>query len=114
MLNFIFRLCITAIVSIFLEYVLEGVHFSSWRSALVFALLLAILNISVKPLLKIIGLPLNMVTLGGFSLIINTIVILIADYLHKDMHIDGFGWAFIFGICLSTLSWIVQKLTDID
>lgn len=111
MIKFILHLVVTACSALILsEYILRGVHFSSLGSAVVFALLLAVLNATVKPILKIIGLPLSLVTLGAFSLVINAVVILVADALNDGMRVDGFVWAFVFSILLSLLTWVLQKI----
>ena len=79
-MNLIIRLLVTAVVAFFLTKILSGVHFEGFSTAIVFAIVLGILNLIVSPILKILGLPLTILTLGLFSLVINALVILIADY----------------------------------
>ena len=89
-MNLIIRLLVTAVVAFFLTKILSGVHFEGFSTAIVFAIVLGILNLIVSPVLKILGLPLTIITLGLFSLVINALVILIADYFIDGMTIDGF------------------------
>lgn len=104
------RLFVTSIVAFFLTKVLSGVHFDGFTAAVVFAVVLGILNLIVKPILKLIGLPLTIITLGLFSLVINAVVILIADYFVDGMKVDGFLWALIFSIALSVLTSLINGI----
>ena len=109
-MNLIIRLLVTAVVAFFLTTILSGVHFDGFSTAIVFAIVLGILNLIVSPVLKILGLPLTIITLGLFSLVINALVILIADYFIDGMTIDGFWWAFIFSIALSLITSLVNGI----
>lgn len=109
-MNLIIRLLVTAVVAFFLTKILSGVHFDGFSTAIVFAIVLGILNLIVSPVLKILGLPLTILTLGLFSLVINALVILIANYFIDGMTIDGFWWAFIFSIALSIITSLVNGI----
>lgn len=109
-MNLIIRLLITAVVAFFLTKILSGVHIDGFATALIFAIVLAVLNMIVTPILKILGLPLTIITLGLFSLVINALVILIADYFIDGMNIDGFWWAFLFSIALSVITSLLDSV----
>ncbi|MBS1571722.1 MAG: phage holin family protein [Bacteroidetes bacterium] len=109
-MNFIIKLLVTAAVAFGLTYFLSGVRFDDFKTACIFAVVLSVLNVFVKPIFKIIGFPITIITLGFFSLVINTIITLIADYFVDGMHIDGFWWAFIFSIALSFFSSIFASI----
>ena len=109
-MNLIIRLLVTAIVAFFLAQILPGVHIEGFGGAVIFAIVLGILNLIVTPILKILGLPLTIITLGLFSLVINAIVILIADYFIDSMTVDGFLWAFIFSILLSLITSLLNGI----
>lgn len=109
-MGMIIRLLVTAVVAFLLTKVLSGVHIDDFTTALVFAVVLGLLNLIVTPILKLIGLPLTIITLGLFSLVINALVILIADYFIDGMKVDGFLWAFIFSIALSVITSLVSGL----
>ena len=111
-MRFFADLLLTAIAVYVLSKLLEPhVVINSFSTALIFALVLAFLNAIVKPLLIILTLPLTILTLGIFLLVINVLIILLADNLVAGINIDGFFWALIFGILLSLLSSILQNLT---
>lgn len=71
---------------------------------IVIAVILAALNMTVKPLMKIIAFPINVVTLGLFSIIINTVIIIILDKLSGSFEITGFVNYLIFSILLSIVN----------
>lgn len=111
-MNFIVRLLITAAAAYGLSKVLSGVHINDFTTAIIFALVLAVLNVLVKPILVILTIPVTIITLGLFLLVINAIIILIADKLMDGIAIDGFWWAFIFSLVLSVLSSILTSLVE--
>ncbi|MDO5615778.1 MAG: phage holin family protein, partial [Cruoricaptor ignavus] len=63
-MNLVIRLLITAGSAYLLQNILSGVHFSDFATALVFAIVLGLLNIFVTPIFKILGLPITIFTLG--------------------------------------------------
>ncbi len=104
-MKFIVRLLITAAVAYGLSMILTPhVRINSFVTALIFALVLAILNAIVKPILVILTLPITILTLGIFLLVINVLMILLAGKFVSGIHIEGFLWAFIFGLLLSIIS----------
>ena len=113
-MNIIIRLLVTAGVAFLLTKVLNGVHFDGFTSALIFALVLGLLNLIVTPILKILGLPLTIITLGLFSLVINALVVLLAAKFVTGMSIDGFWWAFIFSIALSLITSLLNGIFTSD
>lgn len=103
-MNFIIRLLITAISAFLLSKVLTGVHFDTFGSTIIFAIVLGILNVFVKPILSILSLPITIITLGLFSFVINALMILLTDYFMDSMQVDGFLWALLFSILLSLVT----------
>jgi putative membrane protein len=110
-MRFLVNLLITAVVVYVLSKLLEPhVVINSFTTAIIFALVLAFLNAIVKPLLIILTLPITIVTLGLFLLIINILIIKLADSLVGGIYVDGWFWALIFGFLISLLSSLLQKL----
>ena len=110
-MRWIINLLITAVVVYVLSKLLAPhVVINSFTTAIIFAIVLALLNTIVKPLLILLTLPFTIITLGLFLLVINVLIILLADHFVKGINIDGFLWAFIFGLLLSVVSTILQKL----
>lgn len=79
-------------------------------TALLVAVVLALLRLIVKPILVVLTLPITVLTLGIFLLVINAIIILLADYFVTGFEIDGFWWALIFSLFLSLFQSILFAL----
>lgn len=110
-MRFIIRLLITAAVAYGLSMILDPhIRIDSYSTALIFVLILGILNAIIKPILIILTLPITILTLGIFLLVINVLMVLLAGKFLSGIHIDGFFWAFIFGILLSVLSSAISGL----
>ena len=110
-MRWIINFLITAVVVYVLSKLLAPhVSINSFTTAIIFAVVLAILNALVKPLIIILTLPLTIITLGLFLLVINVLIVLLADKFVSGIKIDGFLWAFIFGLLLSVITTILNKL----
>lgn len=106
------QLILTAIIVLVLSNILGGVEVSDFFTALVVAAILALLNIFVKPILLIFTLPVTVLTFGLFLLVINALIILIADALVGGFRVDGFWWAIGFSILLSILQSLIFSVAD--
>lgn len=109
-MKIIINLLITAAVAYGLTYFLSGVHINDFTTAIIFAIVLGLLNLIVKPILKLLGFPLTIITLGLFSLVINAVVMLMADYFVDGMTVEGFWWALIFSIALSLITSLISGI----
>ena len=92
-------------------YLLPGVHVERYGYALLVALLLAIVNAVIKPVLIILTIPITFVTLGLFLLVINALMILLVDWLVPGFEVDGFWWALGFSLILSLFNGLFNDLT---
>lgn len=108
-MNFIMRIIVTSVIAFGLSYILSGVHIDSFWAAIIFAIVLAILNAIVKPLLIFFTLPLTIVTLGLFLFVINALIILLAEKIVDGFHVDGFWWALLFSLLLSFITAVLYK-----
>ena len=76
--------------------------------ALVTAFVLAIINFTIKPIITIVTLPVNLITLGLFSFVINGFMILLASYLVPGFMIPSLLMAIWFSIVLSIVNWVLH------
>lgn len=106
-MNLIYRLIISAVSVVVAAWLLPGVHLDGFIAAIIVAIIIAFLNVLLKPLLVILTIPITILTLGLFLLVINTIIILISSNLVDGFLVEGFWWAFIFSILLSIISSIL-------
>ena len=110
-MRWIINFLITAVfVYVLSKLLAPHVIINSFTTAIIFSIVLALLNAFVKPLVIILTLPFTIITLGLFLLVINVVMILLADKFVSGIKIDGFLWAFIFGLLLSIVSTITHKL----
>jgi len=103
-MKFIIRLLITAVIAYVLSMILTGVHIADFKTAVIFALVLALLDTFIKPLLILFTIPITIITLGLFLFVINALIIIIAAKFVDGIRIDGFFWALIFSLVLSIVS----------
>ncbi|MEO8720283.1 MAG: phage holin family protein [Ginsengibacter sp.] len=109
-MKFMIRLLLTAVIAYGLSMILKPhILIDSFSTALIFVIVLGILNVIIKPLLIIFTLPITILTLGIFLLVINVLMVMLADKFVSGIHIDGFFWAFIFGILLSLISSVISS-----
>lgn len=109
-MNFLIRLLVSALAAMLTAYLLPGVRLSDFLTALLLALVLAFLNMLVKPILVILTLPATILTLGLFLLVINAIIILIAAKLVPGFKVNGFWWALLFSIVMTVINSIMHSV----
>ena len=86
-------------------YIVPGVTIDP-ISALIAAVVLGALNLFIRPIIVVLTLPINVVTLGLFSLVINASLVLLATYLVPGFAVAGFWTAVLFAIVLSVVNWV--------
>jgi putative membrane protein len=108
-MNFIIRIIVSAVVAFGLSRILSGIQIKEFTTALILALVLAVLNAIIKPILIILTLPITIITFGLFLFVINALIILLASDFVKGFKVDGFWWALLFSFLLSILTSILYK-----
>lgn len=108
-MNLIIRLLINALAVFILAHFLGGVDVDGYTGAIIVAIVLSLLNLLVKPFLVILTLPVTVLTLGLFLLVINALIILLADKLIDGFSVSSFWTAVLFSILLSVLQSILQS-----
>lgn len=111
-MSILIRWLIMALAIIFSAYLIPGVSVAGFWTALWLALLLGVLNVVLKPMLIFITLPINILTLGLFTFVINALMILLASSLIKGFMVDGFWAAMLFSIVLSLISYLLNALAE--
>ena len=113
-MRFIVRVLVIAAISYGLSKVLSGIHVRDFWTAIVFAVVLAILNTFIKPILVILTLPVTIITLGLFLFVINAVLVLLASKFVTGFGIDSFWWGLLFSLILSFVTTFVNKEMDKD
>lgn len=110
MRGLILRWLISALALLLTAALLPGVHVRGILPALVGSLLLGILNGLIRPVFLILTLPINILTLGLFTLVINGLMLYMVAATIKGLDIDGFGWAILGAVVLGLISWAANFL----
>ena len=77
---------------------------------IIVAVVLALLNTFIKPIIKLLALPVTMITLGLFLLVINALIILLCSWIVDSFAVEGFASALVFSIILSVITWILNEI----
>ena len=113
MQRFVLRLLVTALAVLLASYLFRPmIEVGNFTAALVFALVLGLLNAFVRPLLMLLTLPLQLITLGLFTLVINAIVFYLASLFPIGVSVDGFGAAFIGALVVSVVSFVASRMLE--
>jgi len=109
-MKLIIRILLTAVAVFLIAKFLPGVSVAGYGTAIIVAVVLALLNLIVKPILVLLTLPVTILTLGLFLLVINAIIILLADSFISGFGVDGFWIALIFSLLLSIFQSILFSI----
>jgi putative membrane protein len=110
-MGFLIRLVVNAVALICVAYIVPGIHVSGFGGALIAALILGIVNAILRPILILLSLPLELLTLGLFTLVINALLFWLVGALHVGLTVDGFWPAFWGALVMAIVSWILSMLT---
>ena len=122
-MSFFARWLVTAIAVAAAVWLVPGIEIiggdSAWIGIALFALILALVNMSVKPILQVLSLPISVLTLGIFYLVVNTLMLYLAAWLANGLFgvgfwIASFGSAFVASIVISIVSALVNGLVGND
>ena len=88
----------------FVGWIVPGITISSFATALIASIVIALINLVIKPILIFLTLPINILTLGLFILVINALLFMFVAYLIPGVEVDGFWSAFLGALLLSIFS----------
>jgi len=101
---------INALVLMVIPYIVPGVTVESFFTALIVAVVLALVNALIKPVLIIFTLPINILTLGLFTLVINGLMFWMVSTIVKGFNITNFTAAFFAALVYSIISMLISYL----
>lgn len=103
-------LIVNAIAFYIVAYLVPGVTIAGWQALLVVAVVWGVLSILLRPILILLTLPINILTLGLFTFVINAILILLMARLVPGFQVDGFTTALIAAIVLALVNLVLHQL----
>jgi putative membrane protein len=109
-MKFLINILATTIAVFVVSQILPGVVLDDITSAFIVAVVLGVLNTFVKPVIKILTLPITVLTLGLFSMVINIALLYLTDYLVKGLTLTSFLTVVLFGFLVSVISSLLAKV----
>ena len=110
-MGLIINLLVSGLAVFITAQFLPGVSVDSFITALLTAVVLGLINMFIKPIINILTLPINLLTLGLFSFVVNALMILLASHFVTGFHVNGFIAALLFSIVLSLVNSVLNSLT---
>jgi putative membrane protein len=110
---FLIHWLITTVAVLIAAYLLPGVHVKGFFAALVTALVLGLINTFIRPILLILTLPINILTLGLFTFIINALLIMLTSAVVPGFDVRSFWWALLFSLVLSLIKWALNAIVPV-
>jgi putative membrane protein len=103
------RLLISAMAVLITAYTLDGVAVDPWWWAILVAIVLGFINSWIRPLVKFFALPINLLTLGLFTFVINGLMVMLCSWIMAPhFEVANLGWAMGFSIVLTLVSWLLH------
>ena len=109
-MNFILKILISSLAVMVSAWLMPGVSVDDYFTGIAVALILSFLNAVLKPLMIVLTLPVTVITLGGFLLVINAIIILITNSFLDGFQVSGFWAALFFSLILSFVTSVFEKM----
>ena len=90
--------------------IVSGLRVPDFGGAIIAALVLGIVNAFIRPIILLLTLPVNVVTLGLFTLVVNTLMLYVVAWITPSLQISGFGAAFIGALLIAIISTLLSHL----
>ena len=111
-INIIFKWLVLSATVMLATYLIPGIAVASWTTALIAGLVLGLINLIIKPVLSLLTLPINWITLGLFGIVLNALLFWAAAYLVNGFVVATFFAALLGSILVSIVLWLVHMLVD--
>jgi putative membrane protein len=112
MKGIVFRWLVLTLAVTVAAYLIPGIAVRGFSSALLAAAVLGILNAFFRPILIILTLPINILTLGLFTFVINAVLLMMASGVIGGFAVQGFWAALLGSLVISTMSWLLNSFVS--
>jgi putative membrane protein len=102
------KLAINALALLVVDYLFDGIHLETTKTMIVAAVVLALVNSLLRPLVIILTLPINVLSLGLLTLVINALMLMLVAWLVPTFRVDGFWTAVFAAIVMSLVSFLLN------
>lgn len=103
-------LLVNALAFYVTAYIVPGIHIDDFKALVVVSIVWGVLSIVLKPVLILLTLPVNLLTLGLFTFVINAFMIMLVSGIVQGFRVDNFGAAFLGAIVLALLNVVLGRL----
>lgn len=110
MLTFLLRLLLNGLAVLAVAYLVPGVSVHSFWVAVLAAFVLGIVNALIRPILLFLSFPINLLTLGLFTLVVNALMFWLASALVSGFYVQNFKAAFLGALVFWLVSWLASGL----
>lgn len=103
---------VTAIAVAVADYIIPGVSLNTFVTAIVVGIVIGLINSLVRPILLVLTLPINIVTFGLFTLVINAFMVMLAGWIVPGFEVAGFWSALLFSLVISLLKMMFNRIEN--
>lgn len=111
MLQLVFNLILSALVLMLTAQIVPGFDIANIKTAILACLVIGFMNFLIRPILMILALPINILTLGLFSFVINALILNISAGIIDGFHIESWTAAIVGAIVLAMVQLLINILT---
>ena len=115
-LTLLTNLAIDVLALVVVDWLFDGIHIDSWQAVVGGAIQLALVNAYLRPLILLLTLPFNVLSLGLFTFVINAGMLKVVSWLLPDFHVTGFWTAVGASLMISfvsfLLNWLLKPRSD--
>ncbi len=108
------KLILQSVAVLVVSWLMSSVTVEPWYVACIVAVVLGLINTFVRPLVKLFTLPVNILTLGLFSFVVNALMVMLCDYLVPGFTTSGFLSALVFSVVLAVVAWALNLIFGDD
>lgn len=113
-MNLLIRWFATAATLLILAYAIPGIMVGGVYTALITAVVLGLVNAVIRPIFIVLTLPINIVTLGLFTFVINALMFWFVASFIDGFDVSGFWAAFVGALLLTISGWIINQMLHAD
>ena len=110
MINAILKWILFSLLIMLVAWIIPGISVENFLSAMLVAVVIGLINVFIKPFVQLISLPVNFLTLGLFSLVINALLLMLAGAITPGFEVSGFLSALFGSVLLSLFSGVTSKI----
>lgn len=113
-MRLLLRWLLSALALMLIAYYLPGIGVANFYTALVAALVLGLINALIRPVILVFTLPVNILTLGLFTLVVNALLFWLVSTIVKGFVVAGFWPAFWGALIMMMVGWVLHTLLKRD